>query len=587
MTNRYETVYPSLSSLPSLQNDGSVANFVLDGRVFSAQKYATTWVPRWGSADCINCLVFGADPTNTVDSTAAINEAIAFAGSQGLRAYLPPGDYKTSAPLVIAADGCGLFGANPAGDLKSRIYTTHTDAPAIWIKAGRVLVAGLTVVDPEFLDEITPKNTFHSGIEVCEGLRSGVGIAAQNCTHVQIMDMQIQGFYDSIHIALEADSIEISHVSLNRYENAAIAFLDNRGYDVWAAIAPTSCARIEFVDTHHYDIVRRCYAGGTVARGRYGILLKAVCESSFRDLILNSAVCGVYCMYSVCNGLVFDTVLQEHQNAITEYVYDKATTLAVTSGKTLRVLNANIGYANGWIYYVVTGGTIPAGNTLYIDSLNGEITVGGVVLRAVLPYAGIWNDNGLAQMQIQNSRIGRPIWARIYGNTDPATSPVFAFKRITSHGNVFSQIITGRNPIFSIEDSTIPTVSIYNAEPDGANMSLNNVTLANYPRRTKAHSAISTDYQAITAASTSIQASTSIAEVYEFTGSTAQTVTLVADGQFARSDSMCRGLEVVLTSKNPTTVAISIGATLHTTLSAGQCARYKFISYSVGWVRVG
>lgn len=576
----------SFSSLPAGTDAGAVATFESGGQVWGARKYADRWIPDWSTRDCINCLVFGADPTNTTDSTEAINNAIAFACSLGVLAYLPPGDYTTSSPILIGAPGGLVGGATNYGNLKTRIYTTHLDSPALWIKSGRVLISGLTIVDAEFLDEITPKNTFHSGIEICEGLRGGVGVAAQNCMNVNINNVQIQGFYDSIHVAIEADLLQISDVALNRYENAGISFLDDRGYDAWPAVAPTSGARIERVFTHHWDIIRKCYADGKVARGRYGIELKAVSESSFRELIMNSALCGVYCHYSVCNGLTFDTLLMEHEAEIVDYVYDKSSSLAVVTGSTLRVLSTNITYANGWIYYVVAGGTIPSGQSLNIESLGGEITVGGAVLRAAHPYAGFYNNNSLAQMQIQNTRIGRPIWARTHGNTDASNAPVFSFKRITTR-NYNSQLITGRNAAISIEDSSVPSLSVYNPEPGNLRMSLSNTAIANHPRSTWARNSPDSAYQEIAAASTSIQASTSAAEVYAFTGATAQEVTLVADGQYTRSDTMCRGLEVVITSKNPTTVTIKIGATTAATLSNGQFARYKFVSYAAGWVRVG
>lgn len=69
---------------------------------------------------CLNVLDFGADPTGTVDSTAAIQAAINAA--QGKALYIPEGIYDCSAPIEIKANTL-IFGAGRAASV---FRFTHT-----------------------------------------------------------------------------------------------------------------------------------------------------------------------------------------------------------------------------------------------------------------------------------------------------------------------------------------------------------------------------------------------------------------------------------------------------------------------------
>lgn len=91
----------------------------------------------------VNVLDFGADPTGTSDSAAAINAAIASLQTTGGIVYLPQGTYKTTSTINMAYNGIRLEGANkqatiikPVGTFDA--ITVHGTSFAVWADARSV-----------------------------------------------------------------------------------------------------------------------------------------------------------------------------------------------------------------------------------------------------------------------------------------------------------------------------------------------------------------------------------------------------------------------------------------------------------------
>lgn len=76
---------------------------------------------------------YGADPTGTNDSAAAIQSAIAAAGAtDGNIVYLPPGTYKINATLDIPYSGVVLVGAGSGSAHDTGAQTTTTATRLLW-----------------------------------------------------------------------------------------------------------------------------------------------------------------------------------------------------------------------------------------------------------------------------------------------------------------------------------------------------------------------------------------------------------------------------------------------------------------------
>ena len=86
---------------------------------------------------------YNADPTGTLDSTAAIQAAINSLASGGGIVFFPAGTYKTTAPLAVSTTGIQLLGASRLGSI---IRTTQTAGNIITVTASYTEINELGLV---------------------------------------------------------------------------------------------------------------------------------------------------------------------------------------------------------------------------------------------------------------------------------------------------------------------------------------------------------------------------------------------------------------------------------------------------------
>ena len=110
-----------------------------------------------------NVKKYGAVGDNVTDDTAAIQAAVDDLTSDGGDIYLPPGDYKITAPITIQK-GTTIRGSGPLGTKISN----YGDDDAIYAYTPAFGVAQLTITDLRILNRITPKTdrTKGAGIHI-------------------------------------------------------------------------------------------------------------------------------------------------------------------------------------------------------------------------------------------------------------------------------------------------------------------------------------------------------------------------------------------------------------------------------------
>lgn len=133
-TGAFTTLSASTSN-PSL-------NYLATGTGAVARSYASKF------GDVVSAVDFGADPTGTVSSTAAIQAAINAVTAKGGTVFLPIGTYKMTAPLVFPnAQFVSLIGAGRGAQL---VNSTGTSFDMItWTNpgAGNLILTYTTIAD--------------------------------------------------------------------------------------------------------------------------------------------------------------------------------------------------------------------------------------------------------------------------------------------------------------------------------------------------------------------------------------------------------------------------------------------------------
>src|ERR1700722_4900491 len=116
-----------------------------------------------------NVLNYGADPTNTADSTTAFNNSISAATVLGGIVYVPPGTYKLSSAITVPANisikGAGIGVSNLYWTSATDGLDLHSGSPVL----GQV-ISDLTITSASNpgLDGISVQNRFQTKIERCE-----------------------------------------------------------------------------------------------------------------------------------------------------------------------------------------------------------------------------------------------------------------------------------------------------------------------------------------------------------------------------------------------------------------------------------
>lgn len=138
-----------------------------------------------------NVLDFGADPTNTADSTAAINAAIASLGSNGGTVFFPTGRYKTTAkitvstPVRIVGTGRGSNGGvHKCEIVKTGSYTALEFVPnAAW---GGIQDIAIGSSDPAFTGDglyISSGRIDVDRISITNQAGFGINVYDANCSN--------------------------------------------------------------------------------------------------------------------------------------------------------------------------------------------------------------------------------------------------------------------------------------------------------------------------------------------------------------------------------------------------------------------
>ncbi|MDN8032666.1 glycosyl hydrolase family 28-related protein, partial [Burkholderia multivorans] len=154
------TTLSASTSNPSL-------NYLATGTGAVARSYASKF------GDVVSAIDFGADPTGTVSSTAAIQAAIDAVTAKGGTVFLPIGTYKMTAPLVFPnAQFVSLIGAGHGAQL---VNSTGTSFDMItWTNpgAGNLILTYTTIANLSLLQN----GASGSGAEINTQYASGVTI---------------------------------------------------------------------------------------------------------------------------------------------------------------------------------------------------------------------------------------------------------------------------------------------------------------------------------------------------------------------------------------------------------------------------
>lgn len=269
-----------------------------------------------------NVLDFGADPTNTADSTAAINAAIASLGSNGGTVFFPTGRYKTtskitvSTPVRIVGTGRGSNGGvHKCEIVKTGSYTALEFVPgAAW---GGIEDIAIGSSNSAFTGD---------GLYISSGRIDvdRISITNQGTMGINVYDANCSNF----------SNVYIFNCSIGLYIDGAM---------------PPDTNGITFVN---FDILNSRQDGIYVANAIANTFVGMTIQGSTRyGIFINSDRHIFYGTYSENNG-VGNSALVFGGNADFNYVeFTTADTLGTvvnpTGSNGWRVLGANIVLANG------------------------------------------------------------------------------------------------------------------------------------------------------------------------------------------------------------------------------------------------
>ena len=269
-----------------------------------------------------NVLDFGADPTNTADSTAAINAAIASLGSNGGTVFFPTGRYRTtskitvSTPVRVVGTGRGSNGGvHKCEIVKTGSYTALEFVPgAAW--------GGIQDI------AIGSSNAAFTG--------DGLYISSGRIDVDRISITNHGGF-----------GINVYDANVSNFSNVYIFNCDTGLYINGAS--PPDTNGITFVN---FDILNSRQDGIYVANAIANTFVGMTIQGSARyGILINSDRHIFYGTYSENNGSANDALVFG-ANADFNYVeFTTADTLGTVANPTgsngWRVLGANIVLANG------------------------------------------------------------------------------------------------------------------------------------------------------------------------------------------------------------------------------------------------
>ncbi|NBI44987.1 glycosyl hydrolase family 28-related protein [Burkholderia sp. ISTR5] len=231
---------------------------------------ARTYASKFG--DVVSVTDFGADPSGSVDSTAAINNAIGAVTSTGGTVYLPGGTYKISSAIVLPATNASVsligsgFGtkivnssgtsfdmitwANPGSGNISQVYATVGN---FQISQSGATGSGAEI-NSQYASSLTLKDILLTGIAV-----NGDGIKITGNGSVASHDIHIQGISGTsltgnsvIHMTSTTNDIKVSNVI---YEGQ---FLVKYGF-----LLDSGLGTVQIQDVHASNFANNVFSAGT------------------------------------------------------------------------------------------------------------------------------------------------------------------------------------------------------------------------------------------------------------------------------------------------------------------------------------
>ncbi|WP_186112079.1 glycosyl hydrolase family 28-related protein [Burkholderia gladioli] len=229
-----------------------------------------TYASKFG--DVVSVTDFGADPTGSADSTAAINNAIGAVTSTGGTVYLPGGTYKISSAIVLPATNASVsligsgFGtkivnssgasfdmitwANPGSGNISQVYATVGN---FQISQSGASGSGAEI-NSQYASSLTLKDILLTGIAV-----NGDGIKITGNGSVASHDIHIQGISGTsltgnsvIHMTSTTNDIKVSNVI---YEGQ---FLVKYGF-----LLDSGLGTVQIQDVHASNFANNVFSAGT------------------------------------------------------------------------------------------------------------------------------------------------------------------------------------------------------------------------------------------------------------------------------------------------------------------------------------
>lgn len=229
-----------------------------------------TYASKFG--DVVSVTDFGADPTGSADSTAAINNAIGAVTSTGGTVYLPGGTYKISSAIVLPATNASVsligsgFGtkivnssgtsfdmitwANPGSGNISQVYATVGN---FQISQSGATGSGAEI-NSQYASSLTLKDILLTGIAI-----NGDGIKITGNGSVASHDIHIQGISGTsltgnsvIHMTSTTNDIKVSNVI---YEGQ---FLVKYGF-----LLDSGLGTVQIQDVHASNFANNVFSAGT------------------------------------------------------------------------------------------------------------------------------------------------------------------------------------------------------------------------------------------------------------------------------------------------------------------------------------